>query len=485
MRAAWPVAAVREAEAALMARLPEGALMRRAAAGLARRCALTLPRVYGSAVLLLVGSGDNGGDALYAGARLSGRGALVHAVLLNPGKAHQGGLAALRSAGGRVVTRVPERVDLVVDGIVGIGGRGGLRPDAAALLERLPRQAPVVAVDVPSGIGVDTGTVTGPAVRADITVTFGCLKPGLMVGPAAGYAGQVELVDIGLTPCLTGEPAVRVPDLTDVAAWWRRPGPQDDKYTRGAVGVAAGSPPFTGAAVLATGGALAGPAGFLRYAGAAADQVRQRWPEAVIVERVADAGRVQAWVAGPGLGTDERAAQELRAVLAAHVPVCLDADALTLVAKDPPGWLAGRAAPTVLTPHDREFARIGGERPNHAGRVAAAVRLARWLGVVVLLKGDHTIVATPDREAYANPTGCPDLATAGTGDVLAGLIGSLLAAGLPADRAAVAGAFAHGLAGRRAAARGPVTAQHVMSELRHVVRDITRRTARPRPGDLP
>jgi hydroxyethylthiazole kinase-like uncharacterized protein yjeF len=473
MRAAWSVAAVRDAEAALMARLPEGTLMRRAAAGLARRCALTLPRVYGASVLLLVGSGDNGGDALYAGASLARRGARVRAVLLNPLKVHRDGLASLRAAGGRLASELPDRIDLVVDGIVGIGGQGGLRPEAAALLEALPPDATVVAVDVPSGIGVDSGTVTGPAVHADITVAFGCLKPGLVVGPAAAHAGQVELVDIGLEPYLTEEPVVRVPDLADVAGWWRLPRPQDDKYTRGAVGVAAGSPPFTGAAVLSVGGALAGPAGFLRYAGAAADQVRQRWPEAVITERVADAGRVQSWVAGPGLGTDERAVQELRTVLAAPVPVCLDADALTLIAQDPPGWLADRRAPTVLTPHDREFARLGGERPNHAGRVAAAARLATWLGVVVLLKGDRTIVATPEGAAYANPTGSPALATAGTGDVLSGLIGSLLAAGVPAERAAVAGAFAHGLAGRRAATSGPVTAQHVMTEIRHVVHDLT------------
>ncbi|HEX2416498.1 MAG TPA: NAD(P)H-hydrate dehydratase [Micromonosporaceae bacterium] len=473
MRGAWPAAAVREAEAALMARLPEGALMQRAAAGLARRCALTLPQVYGASVLLLIGSGDNGGDALYAGARLAQRGARVAALLLNPAKTHHSGLEALRTAGGRVVTRVPERVDLVVDGIVGIGGRGGLRPDAATILEALPADATVVAVDVPSGIGVDSGTVTGTVVRADITVTFGCLKPGLVVGPAAAYAGQVELIDIGLGPHLSGDPVVWVPDLADVAGWWRQPRPEDDKYTRGAVGVAAGSPPFTGAAVLSVGGALAGPAGFLRYAGAATEQVRQRWPEAVITERVADAGRVQAWVAGPGLGTDERAVQELRTVLAASVPVCLDADALTLIAQDPPGWLTGRKAPTVLTPHDREFSRIGGERPDHAGRAAAAARLANWLGVVVLLKGDRTVVATPEGETYANPTGSPALATAGTGDVLSGLIGSLLAAGVPAERAAVAGAFAHGLAGRRAARSGPVTAQHVMSELRHVINHLT------------
>ncbi|MGH3730662.1 MAG: NAD(P)H-hydrate dehydratase [Micromonosporaceae bacterium] len=471
MRGAWPVAAVRDAEAALMATLPPGTLMQRAASGLARRCALLLPRVYGAHVLLLVGSGDNGGDALYAGARLAARGAAVRALPLTPAKAHRGGLAALRRAGGRVVTAIPDRVDLVVDGIVGIGGSGGLRPAAAELVASLS-EVTTVAVDVPSGVDVDTGAVTGAAVRADVTVSFGCLKPGLVVGPAATCAGLVELVDIGLAPYLTGDPAIEIPDAADVAAWWPRPRPDDDKYTRGVVGIAAGSEQFTGAAVLSIGGALAGPAGFVRYAGTAADEVRQRWPEAVVSGRVADAGRVQAWVAGPGWGTDARAAKELRSVLAAPVPAVLDADALTLLAEHPQKWLDRRRAPTVLTPHDREFARLGGEQPDHAGRVASALRLASWLDVVVLLKGDRTVVATPQGQAYANPTGSPALATAGTGDVLSGLVGSLLAAGVPAERAALAGAFGHGLAGRRAAAAGPVTAQYVASELRTVVGEL-------------
>ena len=477
MRGAWRVEAVREAETALMAKLPPGTLMQRAAAGLARRCALLLPRVYGSGVLLLVGSGDNGGDALYAGARLAQRGAAVTALLLSPAKAHQGGLGALRRAGGRVMGAtddIPQRIDLVVDGIVGIGGKPGLRAQAAGIVEALSGVT-TVAVDVPSGIDVDTGTADGPAVRADVTVTFGCLKPGLVVGPAASRAGLVELVDIGLAPYLTPEPAVEVPDASDIATWWPRPRAEDDKYTRGAVGIAAGSPGYTGAAVLSVGGALAGPAGFLRYAGAAADHVRLRWPEAVVTERVADAGRVQAWVAGPGLGTDDRARQELWGVLASPVPVCLDADALTLLAEDPKRWLARRRAPTVLTPHDREFTRLGGEKPNNSGRVAAALHLADWLGVVVLLKGDRTIVATPEGKAYANPTGSPALATAGTGDVLSGVVGSLLAGGVPPGRAALAGAFVHGLAGREAAAYGPVTAQQVMTALRDVVRDIGQR----------
>jgi hydroxyethylthiazole kinase-like uncharacterized protein yjeF len=487
MRGAWRVDTVREAEAALMAKLPPGTLMQRAAAGLARRCALLLPRVYGSAVLLLVGSGDNGGDALYAGARLARRGAAVTALLLSPEKVHRGGLGALRRAGGRVIEAtddLPQRIDLVVDGVVGIGGKPGLRTPAAGIVEALSGVT-TVAVDVPSGIDVDTGALAGPAVRADVTVCFGCLKPGLVVGPAATHAGMVELVDIGLRPYLTSDPAIEVPGASDIASWWPRPRPDDDKYTRGAVGIAAGSPGYTGAAVLSVGGALAGPAGFLRYAGAAADHVRLRWPEAVVTERVADAGRVQAWVAGPGLGTDDRARQELWGVLASSVPVCLDADALTLIAEDPKRWLGRRRAPTVLTPHDREFTRLGGEKPDNSGRIAAALHLAEWLGVVVLLKGDRTIVATPDGKAYANPTGSPVLATAGTGDVLSGLIGSLLAGEVPAERAALAGAFVHGLAGRNAATRGPVTAQHVMTALRDVVYDIAMSHTRSADTDLP
>jgi len=216
-------------------------------------------------------------------------------------------------------------------------------------------------------------------------------------------------------------------------------------------------------------GALAGPAGMVRYAGAAADLVRAAHPSVIAAERVADAGRVQAWTCGSGLGTDERAATEMRGVLAADVPACLDADALTLLVD---GGMAGalrtRTAPIVLTPHDREFARLAGHLPG-TDRVESALRLAAQVGAVVLLKGDRTVIATPAGRAYVNPTGIAVLATAGTGDVLAGLLGSLLAGGLPAERAAVAAAYAHGVAARRAAALGPVTAVDVAAALRAVV----------------
>jgi ADP-dependent NAD(P)H-hydrate dehydratase / NAD(P)H-hydrate epimerase len=495
MRAAWRVADVRAAEAQLLATLPELTLMQRAAAGLARRCAELLADgggVYGSGVLLLVGAGNNGGDALFAGALLARRGADVRAVLLNPERTHADGLAALRLAGGTVapLSAVSEStVDLMVDGIVGIGASGPLRGAAAEAAQalaagRAQRPRPiVVAVDVPSGVDVDTGAVDGPAVHADVTVTFGCLKPALVVGPAAPLAGQVDVVDIGL-PWPDAAPAVRVPDFADVAAWWPTVDATSDKYTRGVAGIATGSRDFPGAALMSVAGALAGPAGMVRYAGPIADDVIRAHPSVVVSRRVAEAGRVQAWLVGCGIGTDERAREELRAVLGSSVPAVLDADALTLIDGSPlPAGLRDRNAPTVVTPHDREFARLAGEAVG-ADRVNAALLLAERLRVVVLLKGDRTVVASPGGTAWANPTGTPALATAGTGDVLAGVLVSLLAAGLPAERAAVAAAYMHGLAGRYAAARfgasdaAPVTAPDVAAALPAVIAAVSNPTDR-------
>jgi hydroxyethylthiazole kinase-like uncharacterized protein yjeF len=481
MRQAWRVADVRAAEKTLMAQLPDGTLMQRAAAGLARRCALLLQDgggVYGARVLLLVGSGDNGGDTLYAGAALAARGAAVHALLLQPERVHLAGLAALRRAGGRTILEPPRHADLVLDGIVGIGASGGLRPPAAAIVAQLGAllardggRPLVVAVDVPSGVAVDTGDVPGDAVTADVTVTFGCLKPAHVVGPAAVRAGQVELIDIGLGAALRGDPAIRIPDAADIASWWPRPGADSNKYSRGVVGVATGSAKYPGAALLSVSGALAGPAGMVRYAGSADAEVVRAHPSVVAAHRVADAGRVQAWVCGSGLGTDEDARTELRSVLASSLPVLLDADALTLLVDGKHADDLRRDAPLVITPHDGEFKRLAGEDPG-ADRVGAACRLAAWTNAVVLLKGDRTIVATPAGDAWANPTGSSALATAGSGDVLAGLLGSLLAGGLAPEKAAAAAAYVHGLAGRRAAEDGPVTSADVANALRPVLADL-------------
>ncbi|WP_189112596.1 NAD(P)H-hydrate dehydratase [Pilimelia terevasa] len=479
MRAAYRVADVRAAEAGLAATVPGGTLMARAAAGLARRCGTLLGESggrYGARVLLLVGVGDNGGDALLAGARLARQGVAVGALPLDPARTHAAGLAALRAAGGRVVDAVPDRVDLVVDGIVGLGSAGGLRPAAAAAAAAARAARPragtrpvVVAADLPSGVAPDTGDVPGAAVPADVTVAFGCLKPGLVVGAGARCAGRVEVVDIGLGPWLRAGPALRVATEADVARWWPRPGRVTDKYRRGVVGLATGSAGYPGAAVLSAAGASAGPAGMLRYAGPARAAVLAAHPQVVATGAVAEAGRVQAWVCGCGLGTDAAAAATLRAVLAAPVPAVLDADALTLLVDGGMAdLLRDRAAGVVLTPHDGEFRRLAGADPG-ADRVDAAQRLAAWTRCVVLLKGDRTVVADPAGETWVSPTGTAALASAGTGDVLAGLLGALLAARVPPLRAAVAAAYLHGRAGRAAAAAGAVTAPDVAAALRRVV----------------
>ena len=473
MRAAFPVEVVRAAERAAMQAVPEGALMQRAAAGLAAECVRILRQgVYGTTVAVLAGAGDNGGDALYAGARLAGRGAAVTAVLLSPDRAHPGGLAALRAAGGHALpagspaaTDVVAGARLVLDGIVGIGGSGGLRPAAAGLVAAVT--GTVVAVDLPSGVDADTGAVEGEAVRADVTVTFGTLKPGLLVGAGAEHAGDVRLVEIGLD---LPEPRLRVLDPADVARLVPRPGPRDDKYTRGVVGVAAGSATYPGAGVLSTGAAVRGGAGMVRYAGGAAEHVRSRWPEAVVTEgKPSEAGQVQAWVVGPGIGTDDAAAGLLRDVLGQDVPVLVDADGLTLLAREPE-LVRSRTAPTVLTPHDREFERVAG--PVGADRVGAARRAAAEMGVTMLLKGNATVVAGPDGFAYVNPTGTPWLATAGSGDVLSGLAGALLAGGVEPALAAALAAYLHGLAGSIAAGGATTSATGVLAALPAALRTV-------------
>ncbi len=446
--------------------------MQRAAAGLANRCTRLLDGVYGKRVVLLVGGGNNGGDALYAGARLAGRGAWVEAVLLDAESAHAGGLAALRRSGGRASADAesPSSADLIVDGIVGLGGRGGLRANAANLADQADRSAALcVAVDLPSGVLADSGAVPGAAFRADVTVTFGCMKPGLVVGGGQALAGVVDVVDIGLAPHL-GPQIAQVPDAGDIADWLPEPGPMDDKYTRGVVGLASGSAAYGGAAVLSVGGAVHGFAGMVRYAGHAAEAVRSRWPEVVVSEGgPGDAGRVQAWVVGPGLGTDDEAERVVHDVLATDVPVLVDADGLTVLARHPE-WVRDRAADTLLTPHDREFSRLAGDVGDD--RIAAARRAAGDLRATVLLKGEATVISSPGGEVAVVASGLPWLATAGSGDVLSGLAGSLLAAGLPPLRAATVAAFLHGLAGRLASDGGPISAGDVLDAVPDAARTV-------------
>ncbi|WP_293001173.1 NAD(P)H-hydrate dehydratase [Mycobacterium sp.] len=465
MRHYYYADAIREAEAPLLASLPDGALMARAAYGLAAAILAELKArtggVAGRRVCAVVGSGDNGGDALWAATYLRRRGAAADAILLKPERTHPKALAAFRRAGGRIVDSVDGTTDLVLDGVVGISGSGPLRPDAAEVFTRA-RGIPVVAVDIPSGIDVATGAVDGPAVRAALTVTFGGLKPA----HALADCGRVQLVDIGLE--LPDTDLVGF-DAADVAARWPVPGPRDDKYSQGVTGVMAGSSTYPGAAVLCTGAAVAATSGMVRYAGSAHREVLSRWPEVIASPTPAAAGRVQAWVVGPGLGTDETGAAALWFALQSDVPVLVDADGLTILAAHP-DVLESRRAPTVLTPHAGEFARLAGAPPGD-DRVGATRRLADALGATVLLKGNVTVVADPGGPVYLNPAGQSWASTAGSGDVLSGMIGALLAAGLPAVEAAAAGAFVHARAAASSAADpgpgdAPTSASRILAHIR-------------------
>lgn len=446
---AHSVADVRAAEAALMAKVPEGALMQRAATGLAVLCSRLVDSVTHSRVVLLVGGGDNGADTLFAGARLARRGATVRAMLLSPDRVHEAGLAALRAEGGRIVDEAQAleeiaRADLVVDGIVGIGGQPGLRPGAQRLAEAAAdASALVVAVDLPSGVEVDTGKTPGPHVTADVTVTFGTHKVCHLVDPAAAACGEVRLVDIGLAPHIA-PPAVEAVEAGDVTRMLPVPGRFDDKYSRGVLGLHVGAERYAGASVLAASAAISSGAGMLRVLGreSVAARVRDACPQAVLAD-----GRVQAWLAGPGMDP-EHARTVVPPLLDSEVPGVLDAGALAAVTGELP-------SDVLLTPHAGELARLldTAREQIEEDRLGSVRAAAESLGATVLLKGATTLVATPDGRVRANVTGTPWLATAGSGDVLAGIAGALLAGGLTALDAASVAAHVHGRAGRLASGR--------------------------------
>ncbi len=476
MQGIWTTDHIRAAEDRLLARTPDGALMRRASFGLAVEAAAMLAEhvggVVGARVVLLVGAGNNGGDALWAGAFLRRRGVAVTAVLLDPDRAHPAGLAALRTAGGRVSTDAAADIaaaDLVVDGIVGLSAHGPLRPAAADLVDLV--RAPILAVDLPSGVEPDTGAVDGPAVTAEVTVTFGARKPVHVLSDGFVRSGRVRLVDIGLGPEL-GEPDLIRLETADVAGLWPIPGPGDDKYSQGVTGLAAGSATYPGAAVLAVSSAVLATSGMVRYTGSAAEAVRSRWPEVITTGSVADAGRVQSWVVGPGFGTGPASREVLAHILGVGVPVCVDADAITMLAQNPDLWDARQpGTPLVLTPHAGEFARLTGS-PVGPDRVAAAKQAARRTDAVVLLKGHTTVVAAPDGRVLVNPARSAWPATAGSGDVLSGLIGALLAAGRDPFLAAGAAAFVHELAADLAASGAPTPASRLAEAIPAAIRAV-------------
>ncbi|WP_432570433.1 NAD(P)H-hydrate epimerase [Kineococcus sp. SYSU DK005] len=479
---AHAVADVRAAERAVMATVPEGTLMQRAAAALDAECAAVLRaatgRVTGRRVVVLAGSGDNGGDALLTAARLAGRGAGVLALTTAPA-VHAEGLRAALAAGVRVRPwdgdgpAACRAADLLLDGVAGIGGRGGLRAPLDGLPAALAGAGAdgpvVVAVDVPSGLDADRGAVEGGVLAADVTVTFGTAKPAHLLAPAAARCGRLVVADIGVRGQLPA-PAVRRVEPADVARGWRRPGPGDDKYSRGVVGVVAGGPDYTGAALLAVDAAVRAGAGMVRYLGPEhpTELVRHHRPEAV-----AGPGRVQAWVLGPGVSPEDgEQGARVREALASGEPAVVDAGALAGL----PGLLDGLGPQHVLTPHAGELSRLLDALGEDVPRVAVeadplphARRAAAATGATVLLKGSVTTVAGPDGRVLTAAAAPAWLSTAGAGDVLAGVLGAALASraaelaadpALAADVAAEA-AVLHGWAAELASAGGPLTALDV------------------------
>jgi ADP-dependent NAD(P)H-hydrate dehydratase / NAD(P)H-hydrate epimerase len=276
------------------------------------------------------------------------------------------------------------------------------------------------------------------------------------------------------------EPHARVFDADDVGPRWPVPGPADDKYTQGVVGIAAGSSTYPGAAVLSAGAAALATSGMVRFAGSAAPGVRDHWPEVVTTESIDDAGQVQAWAVGPGIGIDDAGRAVLAEAIRREVPLCVDADGITLLARHPDLRAAIRHRPVVLTPHDREFARVAGEvGPD---RIGAARRAAAELGVTVLLKGNATVVAAPDGRALVHPAASSWAATAGSGDVLTGITGALLAAGLDPWAAAGCAAYVHDVAAGLAARGAPAPASRLQAAIPAAIRTVRARCGPGRPG---
>jgi hydroxyethylthiazole kinase-like uncharacterized protein yjeF len=493
MISAYTGTQIREAEKPLLDSGMGAVLMQRAARGMANAVIAELRsrgrRLYGSSVVVLAGKGNNGGDGLFAAAHLAGRGMRTTAVLASA-TAHPDGLAAFRRAGGRVLTltdanagelaALAGRADVVIDALLGTGAQGGLRGASAELVSQFAggTHGLVVACDVASGVDADTGEASGPVLPADITVTFGGAKAGLLADPGADFAGRVLVVPIGIEDSLPW-PALRRLEAADLAVLLPRPARRAHKYSRGVLGVVAGSPAYPGAAVLACRGALAAGVGMVRYVGPpeVADLIRHSCPEVVCSTGTVAETHVQAWLVGSGMdGKDEDEMQRVRDAVDSGLPTVADAGALPVL----PDVLAPQV---VLTPHAGELAtllqRLGADLDREAveaSTLAAVRRAAGLTEATVLLKGASTLVASPYQDFYSQSEGTPWLATAGSGDVLAGIIGALLAQvgsdvgrfrgmGIDPDErwAAIAamGASLHGLAGASAAAGGPLTAGRI------------------------
>jgi NAD(P)H-hydrate epimerase len=447
---------------AVAAGTPVEVLMERAGRAVAWSIRRRLGRAAGLRVVVACGTGNNGGDGLVAARVLRGWGARVDVVPLAEG------------VDPVALERRLDRADLFVDAMYGTGFRGELAGDARLVHERVvARGVPVVAVDIPSGVDGGTGEVRGAAVRADWTVVFVATKPGLWFEPGRSHAGTVEVVDIGIDPADPAEPGfprLGVADPDDLRAWLPSRAPDAHKWSSGCL-VVGGSGGMTGAPTLAGHAALRAGAGIV-WCGLPADAAARAAGTEVIARALpadatgtltpaaadvvlADVGRFRAVAVGPGLGRGKGVREMVhRLVAGIPGPLVLDADGLHAVAGRP-DLLAARTGPTVCTPHAGEYAAMTGAPPD-VDRVAAARALAAATGTVVCLKGPGTVVAAPDGRASICPRGGPWLASAGTGDVLTGIVAAFLARGVPAFEAATAAVLVHADAADRAGHTGLV-----------------------------
>ncbi|MDR3070603.1 MAG: bifunctional ADP-dependent NAD(P)H-hydrate dehydratase/NAD(P)H-hydrate epimerase [Propionibacteriaceae bacterium] len=477
MYQAYSVAAIRDAETQEMARIGEGVLMRRAACALAQVALRELRRLagnpYGSWVTILAGSGNNGGDGLFAGVRLLRRGVRVRAWRAG-GRVHDAGWAAFLAAGGRELSLAElvaelDQNDLVIDAILGIGGKAGLHGVSADVATAVfNAQVPVIAVDLPSGVPAEPVFFPGRTtfVRPNVTVAFGGRKPAHVLEPAKSVLGRVEVIDIGLPKM---EPTLTCWEPSDIAEFWPVPSAASDKYSRGVVGIDAGSAQYPGAGLLAVSGALKAGAGMVRFLGEAevARRVSQAYPNAVLA-----AGQVQSWVVGCGWGEQPYGAGKIARIIAAGIPVVIDADGLRYLPTGEMGSLArsGRPGQILLTPHAGELARLlDVKREEVVANPLPYVSQAadRWQAVV-LLKGATQLVATPDSPVISVAVPGPAWAAqAGSGDLLAGICGALLAAGLDLRQAALAGASIQALGARQVDA--PISPQDLQLPIRELL----------------
>jgi ADP-dependent NAD(P)H-hydrate dehydratase / NAD(P)H-hydrate epimerase len=421
---------MRAADAAALSTVSHETLVGRAGTAVGVAALRLLGGAYGRRVMVVAGKGSNGADGRVAAALLARRGARVTVI------------AAAESPA------VLPRCDLVVDAAYGTGFRGSY--DAPAVAPGVP----VLSVDIASGVDADTGAAPGAPFHATRTVTFAAYKPGLLQGAGVSCSGEVQMVDIGVALPPSGAALIEDADAARLPPRLR----QSHKWST-ALGIASGSVGMEGSAILCTRGAMAAGAGMIRLgnpgnpsAAWPTEAVRvhldgPRWAEAFL----AATEKCRAVVIGPGLGTDAITQEEIRTVIArVPLPLVIDADAITALgdAAAARQLLAQRRQPTVLTPHDGEYARVAGSVPGD-DRLAAARDLAGRIGAVVLLKGALTAVAAPQGEfpdVFLAAAGVPALATAGTGDVLSGVIGAFLARGVPAHLAAALGAHVHGRA---------------------------------------